>query len=188
MNKSNPTNKWPLASLLTSLAASLCCIAPVLALVSGVSGAASSLYWLEAGRPYLLVLSIVLLGWSWYQQLRHRKAAVDCGCGEEKRTFWQGRPFLAIVTVIAGLLMAFPAYARIFYNRGEGKSTTQLVQDHRLEVALGGDTATVSIYKVGLICNAAPNIGCGSRSKPVLLTLEKNPAVKEAWLNRQGTM
>jgi hypothetical protein len=47
---------------------------------------------------------------------------------------------------------------------------------------------SVSFYKTPLVCNAAPEIGCGSRSKPVLLALEKNPAVKEAWLNRPGTI
>ena len=46
----------------------------------------------------------------------------------------------------------------------------------------------VTFYKTPLVCNAAPDIGCGSRSKPALLELEKNPAVKEAWLNRPGTV
>jgi hypothetical protein len=46
----------------------------------------------------------------------------------------------------------------------------------------------VTFYKTPLVCNAAPDIGCGSRSKPVLLELKKNTAVKEAWLNRPGTI
>jgi hypothetical protein len=46
----------------------------------------------------------------------------------------------------------------------------------------------ITFYKTPLVCNAAPTIGCGSRAKPVLLEMEKNPAVKEAWLNRTGTM
>jgi hypothetical protein len=47
---------------------------------------------------------------------------------------------------------------------------------------------SVTFYETPLVCNAAPEIGCGSRSKPVLLELEKNSAVKEAWLNRPGTV
>ena len=35
---------------------------------------------------------------------------------------------------------------------------------------------------------AAPQIGCGSASKPILLDLEKQPGVLEAWLNRAGTI
>lgn len=47
---------------------------------------------------------------------------------------------------------------------------------------------TITFYETPLVCNAAPEIGCGSRAKPALLALEKNPAVKEAWLNRHGTI
>ncbi len=46
----------------------------------------------------------------------------------------------------------------------------------------------VSIFRVSLQCPAAPRIGCGSASKPVLLALEREPAVAEAWLNRAGTL
>src|SRR5215813_13252161 len=45
----------------------------------------------------------------------------------------------------------------------------------------------ISVFKVPLICPAAPQIGCGSASKPILLDLEKQPGVLEAWLNRAGT-
>jgi hypothetical protein len=55
------------------------------------------------------------------------------------------------------------------------------------------DTSTakepaITFYETPLVCGAAPEIGCGSRAKPALLALEKNPAVKEAWLNRPGTV
>lgn len=48
--------------------------------------------------------------------------------------------------------------------------------------------ARVSLYRIALGCRAAPGLGCGSRAKPVLLGLERNPAVAEAWLNRTGTL
>ena len=47
--------------------------------------------------------------------------------------------------------------------------------------------STVSFFKVPLQCLAAPQIGCGSRAKPILLELKRNPGVSEAWLNRAGT-
>lgn len=46
---------------------------------------------------------------------------------------------------------------------------------------------TITLYGVSLVCGAAPAIGCGSRAKPLLLDLELQPAIKEAWLNRTGT-
>jgi hypothetical protein len=59
--------------------------------------------------------------------------------------------------------------------------------------ATGAEHATtltadrVSVFKAPLVCPAAPQIGCGSASKPILLDLEKQPGVLEAWLNRAGT-
>jgi hypothetical protein len=38
----------------------------------------------------------------------------------------------------------------------------------------------ISVFKVPLVCPAAPQIGCGSASKPILLDLEKQPGVLEA--------
>jgi hypothetical protein len=46
----------------------------------------------------------------------------------------------------------------------------------------------ITFYDVPLVCDAAPAIGCGSRAKPLLMDLELRAAIKEAWLNRAGTM
>src|SRR6266404_4300297 len=60
--------------------------------------------------------------------------------------------------------------------------------------ASGAENATtvtadrISVFKAPLVCPAAPQIGCGSASKPILLDLEKQPGVLEAWLNRTGTI
>ena len=51
-----------------------------------------------------------------------------------------------------------------------------------------GNDDGVSFYKVPLVCNAAPDIGCGSRAKPILKEFAKQKGVKEAWLNREGTV
>ena len=48
--------------------------------------------------------------------------------------------------------------------------------------------STASFFKVSLQCLAATQIGCGSVSKPILLQLEKEQGVLEAWLNRPGKM
>ncbi len=44
-----------------------------------------------------------------------------------------------------------------------------------------------SFYQAQLVCPAAPLIGCGSAAKPILLELERDSHVSEAWLNRPGT-
>ena len=50
------------AGLLTAITASLCCITPVLALIAGTSGIASTFSWIEPFRPYLIGLTVLVLG------------------------------------------------------------------------------------------------------------------------------
>ena len=47
---------------------------------------------------------------------------------------------------------------------------------------------TIAFYHVPLVCGAAPSIGCGSRAKPLLVDLEQQAPIREAWLNRAGTI
>jgi hypothetical protein len=46
----------------------------------------------------------------------------------------------------------------------------------------------ISLFTVPLRCGAAPEIGCGPISKPILLQLEGEPAITQAWLNGTGTV
>lgn len=46
----------------------------------------------------------------------------------------------------------------------------------------------ISLFKVPLQCPAAPEIGCGSKAKPILAALERDSAITEAWLNKAGTV
>ena len=112
-------NKLIGAGLLSAITASLCCITPVLALIAGTSGIASTFSWIEPFRPYLLVLTFLVLGFAWYQKLNPRKA-IDCECeADEKPKFLQTKMFLGIVTVFAIVMMAFPYYSGIFYTNKE---------------------------------------------------------------------
>ena len=108
-------NKLIGTSLLTAIAASLCCMTPVLALIAGTSGIASTFSWIEPFRPYLIGLTILVLGFAWYQKLKPQKE-IDCDCEtDEKPKFIQSRKFLGIVTVFAIVMLAFPYYSGIFY-------------------------------------------------------------------------
>ncbi len=48
-------------------------------------------------------------------------------------------------------------------------------------------TDRITFYEVGLVCPAAPKIGCGSRSKPILKSLAADSRVAGTWLNEAGT-
>ena len=112
-------NKLIGAGLLTAITASLCCITPVLALIAGTSGIASTFSWIEPFRPYLIILTILVLGFAWYQKLKPRKE-IDYECEtDEKPKFIQSKTFLGFVTVFAIVMLAFPHYSGVFYPNKE---------------------------------------------------------------------
>ncbi len=112
-------NKLIGAGLLSAITASLCCITPVLALIAGTSGVASTFSWIEPFRPYLIGLTVLVLCFAWYQKLKPQKE-IDCECEtDEKPKFIQSKTFLGIVTVFAIVMLAFPYYSRIFYPNTE---------------------------------------------------------------------
>ncbi len=135
--------------VLTAIAASLCCITPVLAVVAGSSGIASSFSWMEPARPYLIGFTVLVLGFAWYQKLKPRTAEeIECDCEEdEKPSFWQSRNFLGIVTVFAALMLTFPYYSSIFFP------------DNSKEVVVVNqfDIQTVELDVEGMTCEACDN-------------------------------
>jgi copper chaperone CopZ len=112
-------NKLIGAGLLTAITASLCCITPILALIAGTSGIASTFSWIEPFRPYLIGLTLLILAFAWYQKLKPTKE-IDCECDtDEKTKFIESKSFLGIVTVFAIVMLAFPYYSAIFYPESE---------------------------------------------------------------------
>ncbi|TAN13701.1 MAG: mercuric transport protein MerTP [Chitinophagaceae bacterium] len=156
------------AGLLTALAASLCCITPVLALFSGATGIASTFSWMEPYRPYLIGLTIAVLAFAWYQKLipnafGAKKAEIDCGCEvDDKPSFWQSKKFLGIVTILAFLLMAFPSYSKIFFPK---TPATQVA------VVDKNNVRQVKLNIRGMDCRAC--------SQTINLALSKVPGVLE---------
>jgi copper chaperone CopZ len=145
------------AGVLSAVTASLCCITPVLALISGVSGAASTFSWMEPVRPYFIGVTVLVLGFAWYQKLKPRTAEeIQCDCettrsaGEEddKKPFMQTKIFLGIVTVFAALMLTFPSYAHIFYPSNDNKE---------VGIVNASDIQTVTFEVKGMTCN-----GCAS--------------------------
>ena len=141
MNKDKSNKKLLGAGIFAAIAASLCCIAPLLALIAGVSGFASAFTWLEPLRPYLIGLTVVTLGYAWYQKLKP-KEEIECDCEtDEKPSFLQSKRFLGIVTVFAILMLAFPYYNSEVFSSKYDMTKAQLV-----------DLTTVNLQVSGMTC------------------------------------
>jgi len=147
--KKSAATKLAGAGILTAVAASLCCITPVMALLSGTAGAASAFTWMEPFRPYLIGITVLVLGLAWYGQLKPQKAGEsDCACEEEeKTTFLQSKLFLGLVTSFAILMMAFPYYSPVFYP--DNKKEVIVVRQN--------DVQTLHLNVAGMTCSSCNN-------------------------------
>ncbi|MDP2412728.1 mercuric transport protein MerTP [Daejeonella sp.] len=117
-----------------ALAASLCCITPVMALLAGASGAASAFSWLDPARPYLIGLAVVALSYAWYKSFstgHNVECEPDGVCKIENKSFLASRTFLTFITILAIGLMAFPYYSKIFYPQPEKQ--TVIVSSKKLQ-------------------------------------------------------
>ncbi|WP_299217586.1 mercuric transport protein MerTP [uncultured Aquimarina sp.] len=126
MNMEKSSNTAAYTGIISAIAASICCMTPVLALIAGTSGIASTFSWIEPFRPYLIGLTILVLGFAWYQKLKSQKE-IDCECETDdlpagkagKTKLIQSKTFLGIVTAFAIVMLAFPYYSGIFYPNTE---------------------------------------------------------------------
>lgn len=130
------------AGAVAAIAASLCCITPVLAFVAGIGGIASAFSWLEPVRPYFIGMTILALGFAWYQKLRPSK--IDCACeDEEKPSFTQSKKFLGMITIFAAVALAFPYYANAFYPQTKARVDNISPQNMRqIDLDIAGMTCS----------------------------------------------
>ena len=178
-NREGTSGKLLEAGVLTAVAASLCCITPVIALIAGGSGAASAFNWLEPARPYLLGLTIVVLILAWYVKLKPQKAELNCVCkedvqqdGKTKRSFWHSKGFLAIVTVFAIAMMLFPKYSTVFYP--ERKPDIAIIKLSHIQ--------TIDVQISGMTCD-----GCARTIERVVRRVEGVTEAQVSYREKTGS-
>jgi copper chaperone CopZ len=132
--------------VIAAIAASSCCIPPVIAAIVGVGGASASLSWMEPLRPYLIGVAVVAIGYAWYAHLKPKKAD-DCGCDIVKPKFYQTRGFLVGMTLFAAISISFPYYSHIFFY--DNKKEVLVVDQSNVE--------TVDVKIDGMTCDACQN-------------------------------
>jgi copper chaperone CopZ len=99
------------ASLIAGIAASLCCILPIVFALAG-AGIVGAAAFLAAWRPYLLGITFLLLGLGFYFSYRKPKHTCEPGSAcENPATNRRGRIGLWIATVGVLIVAAFPFYS-----------------------------------------------------------------------------
>ncbi len=163
-NKKKGTGKGVATTgIFAALAASSCCIPPVIAAVAGIGGISSSLSWMEPLRPWLIGLAVIAIGYAWYAHFKPATAD-DCGCAiDDKPKWYQTKGYLVGITVFAAVSMAFPYYSGIFFTNAAANKT--IVVDEK-------DVARGSLSIEGMTCT-----GC---ERHVDQVLNGNAGVVEA--------
>ncbi len=122
-------------AVVAALAASLCCILPVIAVVFGL-GAFGIAAVFESLRPYMLVVVFAALAYSFYRIYLRRE---ECGEGAACSTKPIGRinqlVFWAVAAMVA-VLAAFPYYSGSIVAAIDTSNPT-----HQEEVSLAADSA-----------------------------------------------
>lgn len=106
-------NKNILTVIGATIAASLCCVTPVLAVLAGSSSLASSFSWLAPYHNYLVAFTVLVLIYAWYDKLKPSKD-IECACDDEN--FFAGKTFLAIVTVFTAIMLTFPQWGNKVFD------------------------------------------------------------------------
>jgi len=129
--------------IIAAFASSLCCIAPLLAIFGGITGAASALSWVEPLRPYLMILAAGSLGFAFYQAYRPKKAEDCCEgdeCKTENRSFLNSKGFLWTITFMSILLFTFPYYSGAFISDEPNIESTDIEESRNMNLAISGMT------------------------------------------------
>jgi mercuric ion transport protein len=104
--------KTVIASLLAAGAASACCIGPVVAAVLGAGALGAASTRMEPYRPWLLGVTVVLMGVGFVSAYRRDAECADDTCAPASRR--SAKIMLWIAVVVVGLLAAFPYYMKWF--------------------------------------------------------------------------
>ncbi|OJZ17749.1 MAG: mercuric transport protein [Thiobacillus sp. 65-29] len=112
------TGRLPLiGGVIAAIAASLCCIGPLVLVMLGIGGAwVANLAVLEPFRPYFLGVAVIFLFFAWRKIYRAPAAACTpgslCALPQTNRAY---KVLFWIVTALVGLAMVFPYIAPLFY-------------------------------------------------------------------------
>jgi mercuric ion transport protein len=152
-------------SVLSAIAASLCCIGPLVAVIAGASGfAAAGLF--AQWRPLFLTIAALLLAAAWYLSYRHPKAG-NCsteGCPQNPVAKWS-KVILWLATAFVIAIAAFPTYS--------GAAA-------RLLVPAGASNSGPSQVKLATLQVNIPSMDCGACAAGIHAKLNKQDGVQAA--------
>lgn len=133
-------NKNIIAVIGATIAASLCCVTPVLAVLAGSTSMVSSFSWLAPYHNYLVVFTVLVLIYAWYDKLKPSKD-IEC-CTNEG--FFNTKKFLFIITVFVAIMLSFPQWGNKVF---EGAPTAESCDTGTCETPIASKSEKTQVVK-----------------------------------------
>ena len=164
-----PARKWVLgASIAAAVAASLCCILPILTAVTGVGVLAAGVKF-EPWRPYLLGVTGLLLGARLLlAYLNHKKACAPGSLCATKPMSRRNLVALGLLAALVAAIVAFPYYSGAVAQAVVGT------------VAPGSAARSAALVTVTF---QIPDMDCPACAVSLAATFKRLPGVAEAKLD-----
>ena len=187
-------DKKVITGIFAAIGASLCCITPVLAVLAGSTGMASSFSWMEPFRPYLIALTVLVLAYAWWDKLKPAKEGIECACDPDengKVSFWHTKTFLAIITVFATVMLSFPYWGDSLIS---GKKEKVIIVDRtnvlKKVINIEGMTCAAceaTVAKVGGEVEGVINISASTAKKHAIVEYDKTKTDIKTIMNAIGS-
>jgi len=158
MNETNNDNKtkpqWGLIAAITAaVAASVCCIGPLVLVGLGISGAwISNLTAFEPYRPIFMTIAFIFLGFAFYKVYK-KPTAEECKigsyCANPKADKMNKSVLWSTTVLIVGMLI-FPSLVPYIFANSNNSNTIQYVQTNRITLDVQGmtcDACPVTVTK-----------------------------------------
>lgn len=118
MSQEKAGNLPLIGGAIAAVAASLCCIGPLVLVMLGIGGAwVANLAVLEPFQPYFLGAAVIALFFAW-KKIYRVPAAAACTPGSlcaMPHTNWIYKVLFWVVAALIALALAFPTLAPLFY-------------------------------------------------------------------------
>ncbi len=157
-------------SIAAAIAASLCCIGPLVAVALGL-GTFSAAAFFEAWRPYLIGLTALVLAGAFYLTYRKREVQCEGGACEIRGASRASRVLLWLATVAVIAFATFPYYYGALL-RAQAKNGAPAAMSQASSQVANQSEARAVIAISGMTCD-----GCAAHIQSELV---KTPGVRQA--------
>lgn len=166
-------------AIVAAIAASLCCIGPLLFALFGL-GAFGAASVFETGRPYFLAFAVLALAFGFYRSYFRKELCAPGDACATKPVSRVNRVFLWVASAAVLAFALSPYYTGTLATSLNRQSKQEVLTDKEVTLAAGQAPIAASIPSEATTTLKIEGMTCMSCEKTIQLVLEKTPGVRSA--------